>query len=239
KIGTTAKSKENSGEYIDTVEDAGIVDTVEYDDLTVGDNHRLSGILMDKETCKPVIVDSKEVRASKEFKTEQAKGAIDVDFFFDANDLRGKDLVVFEKLERQNSKTGEWYEIAKHEDIEDEGQTVHINDPRISLDKEVSKEVYQRGDVLTYTFTVTNPGDVVMKNIKFTDEMFKDFEIPFDELEPGQTETFTIDYTVSKKDVHNNYLYNEADITGETPDGWEEKDKDNVVSTSDKEIKIV
>lgn len=239
KIGTTAKSKENGGDYIDPVENVGIVDTVEYDDLTVGDNHRLSGVLMDKETGKPVIVDGKEVRASEEFKTEQAKGSIDVDFFFDANDLRGKDLVVFEKLERQNSKTGEWYEIAKHEDIEDEGQTVHINDPRISLDKEVSKEVYQRGDVLTYTFTVTNPGDVVMKNIKFTDEMFKDFEIPFDELEPGQTETFTIDYTVSKKDVHNNYLYNEADITGETPDGWEEKDKDNVVSTSDKEIKIV
>lgn len=384
KIGTTAKSKEDGGDYIDPVEDVGIVDTVEYDDLTVGDNHRLSGVLMDKETGEPVVVDGKEVRASKEFKTEQAKGSIDVDFFFDANELKGKDLVVFETLERQNSKTGEWYEIAKHEDIEDEGQTVkvtdpkigttalnvgafdekksdpnedakitdtveykdllpgknykvqgvlmnketgeelivngktvdgkeeftteksedgglvsgkvdvvfdldatelrgfdtvvfedlhrekptinpeledkensnwvfitdhkdiedegqtvHINDPRISLDKEVSKEVYQRGDVLTYTFTVTNPGDVVMKNIKFTDEMFKDFEIPFDELEPGQTETFTIDYTASKKDVHKNYLYNEADITGETPDGWEEKDKDNVISTSDKEIKIV
>ena len=240
KISTTAL---NVGAFdekkSDPNEDAKITDTVEYDDLTVGDNHRLSGVLMDKETGKPVVVDGKEVRASKEFKTEQAKGSIDVDFFFDANDLRGKDLVVFEKLERQNSKTGEWYEIAKHEDIEDEGQTVHINDPRISLDKEVSKEVYQRGDVLTYTFTVTNPGDVVMKNIKFTDEMFKDFEIPFDELEPGQTETFTIDYTVSKKDVHKNYLYNEADITGETPDGWEEKDKDNVISTSDKEIKIV
>lgn len=240
KIGTTAL---NVGAFdekkSDPNEDAKITDTVEYDDLTVGDNHRLSGVLMDKETGKPVVVDGKEVRASKEFKTEQAKGSIDVDFFFDANDLRGKDLVVFEKLERQNSKTGEWYEIAKHEDIEDEGQTVHINDPRISLDKEVSKEVYQRGDVLTYTFTVTNPGDVVMKNIKFTDEMFKDFEIPFDELEPGQTETFTIDYTVSKKDVHKNYLYNEADITGETPDGWEEKDKDNVISTSDKEIEIV
>lgn len=384
KIGTTAKSKEDGGDYIDPVEDVGIVDTVEYDDLTVGDNHRLSGVLMDKETGEPVIVDGKEVRASKEFKTEQAKGSIDVDFFFDANELKGKDLVVFEKLERQNSKTGEWYEIAKHEDIEDEGQTVkvtdpkigttalnvgafdekksdpnedtkitdvveykdllpgkkykvqgvlmnketgeklivngktvdgkeeftteksedgslvsgkvdvvfdldatelrgfdtvvfedlhrekptinpeledkedskwvfitdhkdiedegqtvHINDPRISLDKEVSKEVYQRGDILTYTFTVTNPGDVVMKNIKFTDEMFKDFKIPFDELEPGQTETFTIDYTASKKDVHKNYLYNEADITGETPDGWEEKDKDNVVSMSDKEIRIV
>ena len=240
KISTTAL---NVGAFdekkSDPNEDAKITDTVEYDDLTVGDNHRLSGVLMDKETGKPVVVDGKEVRASKEFKTEQAKGSIDVDFFFDANDLKGKDLVVFEKLERQNSKTGEWYEIAKHEDIEDEGQTVHINDPRISLDKEVSKEVYQRGDILTYTFTVTNPGDVVMKNIKFTDEMFKDFEIPFDELEPGQTETFTIDYTVSKKDVHKNYLYNEADITGETPDGWEEKDKDNVISTSDKEIKIV
>ena len=45
---------------------------------------------------------------------------------FDASALAGQDVVVFEKLYYTDGKTE--HEIASHEDLKDEGQTVHMTE---------------------------------------------------------------------------------------------------------------
>ena len=79
---------------------------------------------MDKETGKAILVNDKEVTARTEFTPEKESGTVDVEFTFDASKLGGKSVVVFEKL-----YTAEGKEIANHEDINDEGQTVKIVTP--------------------------------------------------------------------------------------------------------------
>ncbi len=51
---------------------------------------------------------------------------MEVTFTFDASALAGQDVVVFEKLYYTDGKTE--HEIASHEDLKDEGQTVHMTE---------------------------------------------------------------------------------------------------------------
>ena len=62
----------------------------------------------------------------QEFKAEKAGGSVEVTFTFDASALAGQDVVVFEKLYYTDGKTE--HEIASHEDLKDEGQTVHMTE---------------------------------------------------------------------------------------------------------------
>ena len=62
----------------------------------------------------------------QEFKAEKANGSVEVTFTFDASALAGQDVVVFEKLYYTDGKTE--HEIASHEDLKDEGQTVHMTE---------------------------------------------------------------------------------------------------------------
>lgn len=250
EIGTIALNKGAYDEKkSDPFEEVTLHDVVSYKDLLPGKTYQVKGQLMDKETGEVLEIEGQTVDGESTFTTPEGTdlvdGEVEVEFNLDASSLRGKDTVVFEDLFRdkptvqEQSEETSWVHIAEHKDIEDENQTIHINDPQIEIDKEVSQENFQRGDTLTYKFTVTNPGDVLMQNIKFTDEMFKNYKLDFDSLEPGESKTFEIDYVASKKDVQNNYIYNEASIEGETPDEYEEDDKDNVVTVSDKEIGVV
>lgn len=123
-IGTTATV---NGEK--TVQPAGqitITDTVEYSGLTIGQEYTLKGVLMNKETGEPLLIGEEQVTSEATFTPAETNGTIDVLFTFDATGLEGKDLVVFEKL-----FLGET-EIASHEDLEDEGQTVtFVETPKI------------------------------------------------------------------------------------------------------------
>ena len=67
------------------------------------------------------MVNGKEVTAEAEFTPDKSEGSVNVEFTFNAKDLGGKDLVVFEKMYDTNGN-----EVANHEDINDEGQTVKI-----------------------------------------------------------------------------------------------------------------
>ena len=102
-----------------------IVDRVAYEGLEVGQKFTVSGVLYDKETGKPLLVDGKKVTAETTFVAKEANGTVEVEFKFDASGLGDNELVVFEKLFHAESKV----EIAKHEDIEDKGQTVKTVTP--------------------------------------------------------------------------------------------------------------
>lgn len=101
-----------------------IEDVVSYKNLTPGKEYTVKGILMDKSTGEPLLVDGKEIRSSFTFKPDTPNGEVTVTFVFDASGLTtATEIVVFESLYRDD------VEIAAHADIENEGQTVKLIPP--------------------------------------------------------------------------------------------------------------
>lgn len=104
--------------------DITIEDTVSYKNLTVGKEYTVKGILMDKATGKPFLVNGKEVSSEVTFTAEKKDGEITVCFTFDGSTVtKQTDIVVFETLYRDG------VEIAAHADIDDGGQTVTLTPP--------------------------------------------------------------------------------------------------------------
>ena len=120
KISTTAVGSETEEHLVLADEDAKIDDTVTYENLVVGQEYTLKGVVMDKATGKPLLVNGEEVRAEKTFTPDENNSSEVISFTFDASDLAGKALVVFEEL-----YVGETL-VAEHEDIKDLGQTVTV-----------------------------------------------------------------------------------------------------------------
>lgn len=126
-IRTIAKDSKTNDHIALAGKDVTIVDTVYFYNLTIGQEYKLVGKLMDKETGKPVVIHGKEVTAEITFKPAISTGTQDVSFTFDARTLKGKDVVVFETLFKiAADKDGKVTEekVTSHEDINDEGQTI-------------------------------------------------------------------------------------------------------------------
>lgn len=102
--------------------DVTIDDVVSYKHLVPGKEYTVKGILMDKATSKPFLVDGKEITSEVTFTAEKANSEVTVSFTFDGSVItKETEIVVFEALYREGT------EIAVHADIEDEGQTVTIH----------------------------------------------------------------------------------------------------------------
>ena len=124
EIGTTATI--DGEKTAQPAEQITITDTVDYSGLAAGQEYTLKGVLMDKETGEPLLVNDQQVTSEASFTPAEPNGTIDVLFTFDATGLEGKSVVVFETLFQGET------EIAGHEDIEDEGQTVtFVEEPKI------------------------------------------------------------------------------------------------------------
>ena len=108
--------------YVFADVDMTIVDTVSYTNLIVGQTYTLKGVLMDKSTNAPLMIDGKEIKSEKTFTADKVNGTVDVEFVFDAIGLGDKELVVFEELYKGTEL------LDDHKDINDEGQTVEIVD---------------------------------------------------------------------------------------------------------------
>ena len=119
EIGTTATvDGEHETDAIGVVE---LKDVVEYKGLTVGKEYTVSGILMDKATNKPFLVNGEEVTAETTFTAKTADGSVELTFEVDLSNVKKKiEIVAFETLLRED------VEIAIHADIEDEDQTVVV-----------------------------------------------------------------------------------------------------------------
>ena len=114
-IGTTLKDEQGAKEV--EPKQVTLIDTVKYTNLTVGKEYEVSGRLMDKETGKEL---EPAVTGSTKFTPTEPSGTVDVKFTFDASKLAGKRVVAFEKVSEGEK------EVAVHEDINDEDQTVTI-----------------------------------------------------------------------------------------------------------------
>ena len=154
KLSTTATDALDGDKNLIGEDNATIVDTVHYMNVTPGKTYKVSGTLYEKVTDKDGKVSKKQlldadgnpVTAETEFIPETAFGDVDVTFTFDASDLKAKDKVVaFESL----SLNGK--ELASHADIEDKSQTVTITKPTLSTTAvdglDADKNLIGEGDV--------------------------------------------------------------------------------------------
>ena len=106
-------------------EAATLVDEVSFEGLAPGNRYKLFTLLVDKATGEsvedaagnPMVIET-------DFEPEASEGTVEVVFELNTVDLAGKSLVFFEKLADDGDNV-----IAKHEDIEDAGQTIELPEP--------------------------------------------------------------------------------------------------------------
>jgi uncharacterized repeat protein (TIGR01451 family) len=76
------------------------------------------------------------------------------------------------------------------------------------------------GETITYTFTVTNTGNVALTNVRITDDNATISGGPISlEIGANNTTTFTGTYTLTQIDVDNGTFKNTATVTGTPPTG--------------------
>ena len=179
KLSTTATDALDGDKNLIGEDNATIVDTVHYMNVTPGKTYKVSGTLYEKVTDKDGKVSKKQlldadgnpVTAETEFIPETAFGDVDVTFAFDASDLKAKDKVVaFESL----SLNGK--ELASHADIEDKSQTVTITKPTLSTTAvdglDADKNLIGEGDV-TIVDTVKYKNVTPGKTYKVTGTLYE------------------------------------------------------------------
>jgi hypothetical protein len=134
KLSTTATDALDGDKNLIGEDNATIVDTVHYMNVTPGKTYKVSGTLYEKVTDKDGKVTKKQlldadgnpVTAETEFVPEDTYGTVDVTFTFDGSLLKDNTPVVaFESLSYKDK------EIASHSDIEDEDQTVTMHTSEI------------------------------------------------------------------------------------------------------------
>ena len=190
EIGTTATI--DGEKTAQPAEQITITDTVEYSGLTVGQEYTLKGVLMDKSTGEPLQVNDQQVTSEATFIPAESNGTVDVLFTFDATGLERKSLVVFETLFQGET------EIAGHEDIEDEGQTVNfVEEPKIGTTATVDG-----------SHTADPTGEITIVDV-----------VEYTGLTPG--ETYTVSGVLMDKSINQPLLVDGAEVTAEvefTPD---------------------
>ena len=133
EVGTTATDGFDGDKNVVADTDVNVVDTVHYKNLTPGKTYKVTGTLYQKVTDKDgkvtkkkLTVDGKDVTAETEFTAETSDGDATVTFKFDASGIKDKTpLVAFESLSYKDK------ELCAHADIEDEDQTVTVNQPSV------------------------------------------------------------------------------------------------------------
>ena len=133
EIHTTATDSETADHLTLADSRAVITDTVTYTNLLKGETYTLSGVLMDKDTGKELLVDGEPVTQEMAFTAGRASGTKKLKFELDTTGLAGKSFVVYETL------TLEDVEVAEHKDINDEGQTIHIPAAQTTVADDSSK----------------------------------------------------------------------------------------------------
>lgn len=119
-------------------------DVVEYKHLVPRTEYKVKGVLMDKATGEPLLIDEKEIRSETTFTPDEPTGSVTVEFTFDARYINEEtNIVVFESLYSEDK------ELAVHADIEDVGQTVTVKIPEIGTKASIDgkKESTANGDI--------------------------------------------------------------------------------------------
>lgn len=124
---------------------------------------------------------------------------------------------------------------------DDSHQVAVIGEPAITLDKSTDSVVTRAGDVVTYTFTVTNTGDLTLYGVGIADPMsglsavtLGDWPGAAGVLAPGEFVTATATYAARQADVDAGLILNTATAAGTPTGGAEVSDQDDATVTIDR-----
>ena len=221
-IGTTLTDDKGAKE-VEPVQ-VTLVDKVAYTNLTVGKEYTVTGRLMDKETGKEL---EPAVMGSTKFTPTAPSGTVDVTFTLDASKLAGKKVVAFEKVSEGEK------EVAVHEDINDEGQTIVVKTPNPSIgttlkDEQGAKEVEPKQVTLIDTVKYTNL--IVGKEYEVTGRLM-DKETG-KELEPAVTGSTKFTPTDPSGTVDVKFTFDASKLAGKRVVAFEK------VSDGEKEVAV-
>ena len=170
EIHTNAADKATGKKMIVAGKEVTVIDTVTLDGLEKGTKYQLKGWQMVKSENAQLLIDGKPVESDYTFTAKDSSMEVQIAFTFNASELAGKDLVTFEEL-YDLSNPDEPTKVAKHKDIEDEGQTVTITERIITMhttatDKATGEKTIEADDKVTIVDTVTLDG--LEKGVKYT-----------------------------------------------------------------------
>ena len=146
-IRTSAHLEDSEERTIFAEEEATIIDTVTYRNLLPGETYTLQAMLIRKDAEEMVAEHGQTLMRSVEFTPDAPDGTQDVVITFDASELGGSDLVVYELL--MMGSVG----LAFHTDLEDADQTIHVEER--TTDLTLTKTVQGSGGDKTKAFGFT------------------------------------------------------------------------------------
>ena len=184
-VGTQVKDSETGAQIAHADEEVTLIDTVSYANVQPGEELTLQGVLMDKETGEELLIDGEPVTAETTFTPEKSEGTVDVEFTFNASEVSGKTIVVFESLLYKGE------EIAQHKDLDSTEQTLVL--PSVNT-------------------TATNPDTGSQIGLTQEDAAIQDVA-EYTNLIPG--ETFTIRGVLMDQETEKEFLINEQPVTAE------------------------
>ena len=184
-VGTQVKDSETGAQIAHADEEVTLIDTVSYANVQPGEELTLQGVLMDKETGEELLIDGEPVTAETTFTPEESAGTVDVEFTFNASEVSGKTLVVFESLLYKGE------EIAQHKNLDSPEQTLML--PSVNT-------------------TATNPDTGSQIGLTQEEASIQDVA-EYTNLIPG--ETFTIRGVLMDQETEEEFLINEQPVTAE------------------------
>lgn len=210
-----------TGDEVATNGHVKLVDTVEYRNILLEREYEMNGKLINKATGEVVS------EASTIFIPETEDGTVDVVFEFETDPEDGDyDLVAYEKLYIHG------VDVTEHEDINDEGQTVHF--PKIRTTAIEDNTGTHVGTVTDEVTTITDT--VYYKNLVIGKEytvsgslMNQETGEPFEV--DGKVVTASETFVADKKDGTIDLVFKvkTADLAGQTLVAFEDLEHNNVV----------
>lgn len=206
-VATDAKTKSHNmlGE-----EGAVIKDIVKYENLQTGVSYTVEGELFDKTSGKLT-----GIKATTSFKPEEPDGEVEVEFKFDGTQFTGHTLVAYETLLVNN------IEINKHEEPDDEDQTIYV--PKIetvAVNPECNEHVANAGsitvkDTVTYKNLIPGRTYTLKGTLQYRDGLFKKLKTVMKDGKP-LTATATITPTEPDGTEEVTFAFDATDLAGKT-----------------------
>lgn len=127
RLSTSAVFESNGSQWGQADSNVVVIDNVRYENLLANTDYTMVGTLVDQETGA-VLTDAQgnPITVSRAFTTTTRNGSLKMEFNFDASNLAGKTLVVFEELYLGHGDAMSADPVIVHADLADESQTIHF-----------------------------------------------------------------------------------------------------------------
>ena len=127
RLSTSASFESNGSQWGPADSNVVVIDTVRYENLLANTDYTMVGTLVDQATGA-VLTDAQgtPITVTREFTTTTRNGSLKMAFNFDASNLAGKTLVVFEELYLGHGDAMSTDPMIVHADLADEAQTIHF-----------------------------------------------------------------------------------------------------------------